>query len=85
MYTNDNNKSIFPKGYPKRIFLKHTVPQKIYKDKFNNIIGVHPSVIAFWKNVFSPVEENRLLNKYDVSCEIISAPTLVRSNSNRYL
>jgi hypothetical protein len=70
----NDNENMFSKGYPKRVFFKHTVPVKIYRDKFNNIIGVHPSRVEFLKIVSSQSEENILLNKKPVSEIIISEP-----------
>jgi hypothetical protein len=91
IYTNDDN-NIFPKGYPKRIFYKHTVPQRIYilsikKESFDSIIGVHPPRIEYWKIVLSPLEESKLLNKKKVlepilSEPIVSKPILTRSKSS---
>jgi len=88
IYTDNEN--IFSKGYPKIVFFKHIVPPKIYRDKFNNIIGMHPSRVEFWKIVSSPLEESELINKKPVSEIIISdpiysKPVLTRTKStNRF-
>jgi|SaaInlStandDraft_5_1057022.scaffolds.fasta_scaffold59428_4 hypothetical protein len=84
MYTNNDNKSMFSIGYPKRIFFKHIVPSKIYRDNFNNILGVRSSRVEFWKIVSSPLEESELINKNpvsDVIVEQISKPLLTRTKS----
>ena len=89
IYTNNDNKSMFPIGYPKRIFFKHIVPPKINKDNFNNIISVRPAYVEFWKIVSSQLEENKLLNKKKISNPIeqdepiYSKPVLSRSGSSR--
>tara|TARA_B100001287_G_C22460003_1_gene424581 strand:+ start:460 stop:666 length:207 start_codon:yes stop_codon:yes gene_type:complete len=59
---DDIEYNIFEKGYPKKIFYKHIVPQRIYYDPNNNIIGVHPSRIEFFKIVYSSIEEDNLKN-----------------------
>lgn len=82
--TYTDNENIFSKGYPKIVFFKHIVPPKIYKDKFNNIIGMHPSRVEFWKFVSSQSEENKILGKEivsDVIVEQISKPQLTRTKS----
>ena len=84
MYTNNDNKSMFSIGYPKRIFFKHIVPSKIYRDNFNNILGVRSSRVEFWKIVSSQSEENKILGKEivsDVIVEQISKPLLTRTKS----
>ena len=60
---DENNDSIFEKGYPKRIFYKHLTNPVIYYGPNNNIIGVFPRKLQYWKYVKNSEEENKLLNK----------------------
>lgn len=60
------NFSIFEPGYPKRIFYKHIVPKRIYYDPNNNIIGLHPSRLEFFKIVNSSSEEKILKSQIPI-------------------
>ena len=55
--------NIFEPGYPKLIFHKHIIPARPYKDPNNNIFGVKPSTIEFFKFVLSSDEETKLKEK----------------------